>query len=438
MKRLSMFVLLLLMGAFLFRCAGPKKLTPEEYDQLSSQEKIVYLEKQVKKNPADLTLKKMLYKEYLNNNMSDRALGVMKEILAQDPNDAEVQFDLGELMMQRGEQRLAYAAFRNVLQSPSGVAYKSRIGKYLGGKYLIQRITESEADEAFPSFSADGKKIVYQTNVNGNWDIVEKNLETGETRFLVNTPADEELPCYSPTQNLLLYTSNADDKRPIDSKFKVREIYLLNLDNGYSRNLTESVADDWLPRFSHDGKYITFVSERSDLRSVPYTEKKSDIYIMEWDGDFQLRLTPGEYNDGGACFSMDDQHIFFHSNRNGSYDIFIMKTDGTKEMTVLGDPEANEVNPFACPDSQHIVYFSDKNGNYDIFRAKVDGSEVEQLTFNPAMDLNPVVSPDGKTIAFHSNRYGNFDIFLINLEANAEPTIDDMLTQINSYLNQKQ
>jgi Tol biopolymer transport system component len=386
-------VMSLLFAILILSCGGPKKLTQEEYNQLSPQERVTYLEKYLKKNSTDLDAKKRLYTEYLALNMPDKAIPVMKSIVEQDPYQPDTQFEYGELLMLHGDTKGAYQAFRDALNSPGGSAYTDQVSRYLGGKFAIQQVTSSPADETFPVFSNDGNKIIYQTNEKGNWDIVERDLASGETRFLVNTQASEELPCLSPDGKKLAFTSNTDDRRPIDDKFKVREIYLLDLETNIMKNLTESVADDWLPRFNHKGDLITFVSERSDLRSVPYTEKYSDIFRMESDGDFHLQLTADNANNGGACFNVTDDRIYYHSNKNGSYDILVMKTDGTLPMTLIGNPESNEVNPYVSPDSQYFTYFGDQSGTYDIYRAKIDGSEVERLTVNPANNTDPIYSP---------------------------------------------
>ncbi len=433
-------VLLLTVFAVIFvvmQCGGPKKLTQEEYEQLSPQEQIAYLEKYTKKNPTDIQSKKRLYRAYLDTDMEPQAIGVMESILKQDPFQPEVQFEYGELMMRRGDEMAAYRAFRDALKSPGGTAYSGRVSQYLGGKYTIQQITTSEADEAFPVFSPDGGKIIYQTNKNGNWDIEEIDIASGSTTMLIETPADEELPFMSPDGKKIVYTSNSDDRRPIDDKFKVREIYIKNLENGIVDNLTESIADDWLPRFSHDGQYISFISERSDLRSVPYTEKHSDIYRMDNDGDFHVQLTHQEANDGGACFGVKDENIYYHSNKNGSYDIFVMKSDGSLPMTILGNPESNEVNPFVSPDSQYIAFFSDLGGTYDIYRAKIDGSNMERLTMSPARNTNPAYSPDGQFIAYHSDQNGNYDIFVLNLQSTSEPTAQELIRRLDGLVSQQ-
>ncbi|MEJ2634646.1 MAG: hypothetical protein P8184_05075 [Calditrichia bacterium] len=434
MKRIILLSLTFAFSLFLIQCGGTRKLSQEELANMSPQERVAYLENYVQKNPNDIQAKEDLYKEYLRMGTEDRALPLMKSIIEQDPQQTEVQFEYGKLMIQRGENMPAYRAFLSVLKSPDANSYTPEIGKYLGGNFAIQQVTDNAADEAFPCFSPDGKKIAYQTHEKGNWDIAERDLSSGEVKYITDSPADEELPCYSPDGTKIIYSSNADDRRPIDDKFKVREIYQKDLQSGFVRNLTETVADDWLPRFSHSGSKIVFVSERSDLRSVPYTEKQSDIYLMDNDGAFHIRLTKDSANDGGPCFGMDDKSIFFHSNRTGSYDIYRMKADGSNPVMILGEPGVNEVGPFVSPDSQYFAFFSDAGDNYDIYRAKLNGGEIERLTFNPAKDTDPAYSPDGNLIAFNSNRGGNYDIFLVNLETVSEPTVQELIARLDNLL----
>jgi Tol biopolymer transport system component len=196
----------------------------------------------------------------------------------------------------------------------------------------------------------------------------------------------------------------------------------MDLNDGYIAKLTQSVADDWLPRFDRSGNYIVFTSDRDDLRKVSYVEKNSDVFIMENDGSFQQQLTDSPANEGGACFSADGMLIYFHSDKNGTYDIYEMRKDGSKVMTIIDNPNGNDVNPYASADGQYLVFVSDRDGNYELYRARTNGSEQQRLTFDPAVDTSPVLSADGRVVAFHSNRNGNYDIFLLNLAASSSPT----------------
>lgn len=426
-------VFFILLSAYgLMSCGSSKKMSADNYSQLPPQERIQYLNNQAAKNPNDVGIKRQLYREYLNIEMRPQAIRVMEDILRLDPNDADVLFEYGELQYRQGNAREAYQAFLSVMQGGSAARYQSRIAEYVASGYGMQQVTFSREDEAFPTFSPDGRKLIYQKKVGGNWDIVEYDLSTRSERTIVSTAADEESPVYSPNEAKILYTTNEDDRRPIDKAYKVREIVSRSLSDGFVSTLTQTVADDWLPRYSHDGAYIVFVSDRNDLRKVSYDAKQSDIFIMQSDGAFQRQLTNSPANEGGACFSADDKRILFHSDRNGQYDIFEMRTDGKQVMTIIDNPNGNDVNPFASADGQYITFVSDRDGNFEIYFARSDGSQQERLTFDPAVDSGPAFSPDGKAIAFHSNRNGNYDIFLINLNVSSGAlTTGDLISRLS-------
>ncbi len=415
LKTLLRYMLLLPAGMMLMYCGGGGTLSQADVAQMSPQEKILRLEKQAQKKPTDISIKRMLYQEYLAADMNPRALSVMEDILVIDPNQIDVQFQYGELQYKSGNAQRAYEAFLRVMESTQGDIYRSSVSAYIAGGYKVIQLTNNPAAEGFPVFSPDGKKIMYQKKVGNNWDIFEYDLATRGESTVITSPADEELPDYSPDGSAVIYASNADDRRPVDAKFKVREISLLNKADNFVQTLTQSAADDWLPRYSNDGEKVLFVSERGDLRDVSYVEKQSDLYLMEKDGDFQLQLTKTAANEGGPCFSADDKRVFYHSDQNGQFDIFTIRPDGSQMMTVVDEKSGNDVNPDASKDGEWITFMSDRDGNYEIYRARINGADQERLSFSPGVDGNPAFSPDGRSIVFHSNRYGNYDIFLVDL-----------------------
>lgn len=436
MKTLVQSIIGLAILALLMNCGGSKSVSTTDVSSLPPEERVSHLETQASKKPNDIAVKKQLYKEYLAAGQTARAMAVMEDILRIDKFQTDVLYEYGELNYKSGDQQRAYRAFLVILQGPSAELYKSRIATYVSAGADVRQLTSDPSDEGFPSFSPDGQKLIFQKKSGSSWDIVEFEISSSRSNVVLSTPADEELPVYSPISSQIAFTSTVEDRRPINAKYKVREISLA--DKGSSAaisNLTQSVSDDWLPRYSHDGAFLLFVSERNDLRRVSYADKQSDLFIMENNGDFQQQLTNTPANEGGPCFSADDQKIFFHSDRNGNYDIFVMKNDGTKVMTII-DERGNDVNPHASPDGAFITFVSDRSGNYEIYRARIDGTAQQQMTFSPAIDSNPVFSPDGQSIAFHSNRNGNFDIFLLELGGSAGPvTVDVLITQLNSLLN---
>jgi TolB protein len=63
---------------------------------------------------------------------------------------------------------------------------------------------------------------------------------------------------------------------------------------------------------------------------------------------------------------------------------------------------------------QRIAYVSDRDGNYEIYSMKLDGSDQQRLTNDPASDWCPAFSPDGKKLAFISFRSGANEIYTMN------------------------
>jgi Tol biopolymer transport system component len=60
-----------------------------------------------------------------------------------------------------------------------------------------------------------------------------------------------------------------------------------------------------------------------------------------------------------------------------------------------------------------IAFTSLRDGNYEIYSMKADGTEQTNLTRNSVDDMHPAVSPNGKKIAYSSFRNGNEEIFVM-------------------------
>ena len=107
--------------------------------------------------------------------------------------------------------------------------------------------------------------------------------------------------------------------------------------------------------------------------------------------------------------------IAFHSDRDGQFDIYVMKPDGS-EVTRLTDAPRSDMNPVWSPDGTKIAYESGYRPHFDIYVMDADGANVTRLTYDIAHDRHPVWSPDGARIAFQSDRDGNHEIYIINAD----------------------
>ena len=419
MKRFNILIPVIML-LLVYNCGKPAKtintegMSPEKAELMK---RIANLEEQVAKDPGNMDWRYQLADAYRDNGEDTKALGVYKEALDFDPGRTDVKFSYAELALNLGQRKEAYQAYKEILQGNDGQQYLDRIAPKFMDLYEVVPVIATSAPEAFGRYSPDGNKILFQAYQNDNWDIFEYDRLSQTTTQLTFNLAHEEHPDYKPDMTEIAFTSTRDDHRDVDYNQKLRDIYIKNLKTQLEVNLTTNGSNDWRPNYSRDGKFITFVSERSDLRDVDYFELYSHIYIMESDGDFQLQLTNVEANDGGPVMAGGEfDPIYFDSNRGGSYAIYRMKGDGTNQTQLTFPQGYDDAAPMLNSERTKIVFFSDRDGNYEIYSMNIEGANQQKLTSNPSDDLNPVYSPDGTKVLFHSDRNGNYDIFEMDLE----------------------
>ena len=432
-------LLIILMSMGVISCGGPKKSANLEGvppGESASYERIAELKENIAEEPNNLEWRYQLAMEYQGLDMNTEALKTYEEALSIDPGHSDIKYSYAELALAMGEKKKAFQSYKEILLGVDGQQYLSRIATKFVDMYKITPVIATSIPEAFGVYSSDGNKIIYQAFKDGNWDIYEYDRISQTNRQLTFNEAHEENPDYSPDGRYIVYTSTRDDHREVDYNQKLRDIYILDVQSTREINLTTNSSNDWRPRFSRDGKYIVFVSERDDLRDVSILELYSHIYIMESDGSFQLQLTKVEANDGGPVMEGGESSpIYFDSNRNGKYNIYKMNTDGSNIEPITFDGQYNNVAPDVSVDGAKIAFFSDRDGNFEIYMMNSDGNNQRRLTANPADDINPIISPDGKNVLFHSNRSGNYDIFELNMEQKAESaSLTQVVSQIDAAL----
>ena len=267
---------------------------------------------------------------------------------------------------------------------------------------------DAQAQVAFVSHR-DGNPEIYVMDINGE-----------NQQNLINNRHDDFQPSWSPDGKRIVFVSNRDGH--FLGNIPASEIYVMDADGKNQQRLTNNRHDDLNPSWSPDAKRITFVSERVGRDEHPHCE----IYVMDADGKNQQRLTNNPNNDLNPSWSPDGKRIVFSSVRDGHFigkvkitdEIYVMDADGGNQQR-LTENRKNDWNPSWSPDGKRIVFASDRKGdleNFEIYVMDADGKNQQRLTNNPNDDLNPSWSPDGKRIVFHSNREGNFEIYMMDAD----------------------
>jgi len=66
-----------------------------------------------------------------------------------------------------------------------------------------------------------------------------------------------------------------------------------------------------------------------------------------------------------------------------------MNPDGSGVTRLIEDPDHNDAVPAWSPDGQYLAFFSDRDGNFEVYVMRADGSGQVNLSSDPATDRDP-------------------------------------------------
>jgi Tol biopolymer transport system component len=156
--------------------------------------------------------------------------------------------------------------------------------------------------------------------------------------------------------------------------------------------LTDHPAADVNGVWSPDGQWIAWVSQRSG---------SFQVWLMRPDGTRPRQLTMEPAIHGWPAWSPDGMHlaVWGHDSSTGESSISIVdRRDGQSRVLVRSLESLDR--PSWRPDGRYIAYAGQQGNNWDVWVASVEGRQRHRLTFDSQMETNPLWSPDGSTIAY--------------------------------------
>jgi dipeptidyl aminopeptidase/acylaminoacyl peptidase len=180
------------------------------------------------------------------------------------------------------------------------------------------------------------------------------------------------------------------------------------------RQLTDDVADDFLPAWSPDGRRIAFVSTR---------DGNPEIYVMDSAGQNQRRLTFHPGGDWRPAWLPDSQHLVFTSERSGNNDIYRLAVPDLEDGPLDSEPEVVAIVTGTADDRDpavmatylgKVLFLSDRDGVWRTYYQDLGylGSSAFAQTETEHPEAHPATLPaETNWILISSNRDGPSNIY---------------------------
>ncbi len=264
----------------------------------------------------------------------------------------------------------------------------------------VQQITDNDTADWYPAWSPDAAYLALGASMDGeDYEIVIMEADGANPSQITDNTFSDLDPAWASAETAsesggppappgaggmadarLVFVSERDGDQ---------DIYLMESPDDEARALTDNATPDKDPVWAPDGMSVFYAGEDAD--------GDFEIYVLALDdpGAAPRALTDNDAEDEEPAVSPTGRYVAFSSDREGSYDIYVLDIY-TQSVRRLTEDPGYDISPAWSPKGEQIVFSSDRDGDYEIYVMDADGENLRQLTDNDASDLGPDWAPEGE------------------------------------------
>ena len=250
----------------------------------------------------------------------------------------------------------------------------------------VQVTHHGDGNLFFPSISADGRVIVYEDNF-GIWKLDTTSGKSTEIHIDIKSDSKQnDVELVSISNQAESFQLSPSTKRAAIAAHG--EVFTIATDRGEPQRVTETPWREQDPRWSPDGKWIAFISDRTG---------REEVWIGDELGKTEKKLSDVDCDKTGLTWSPDSKSLLWSGSDHKLRLVTVEK--GNSEIVASSDA-ANINSPQFSPDGKFISYAKQDNLlRSQVFVKELANSSEHMITSNDFQVANYARwTPDGKRL----------------------------------------
>jgi len=240
----------------------------------------------------------------------------------------------------------------------------------------------------------------------GNQDrLLVLDLDAARIRKIIDGPGNNSYPAFKPDGTKLAFTSDRDGNK---------EIYLADWDGSNQQRLTNNKVNDDNASWSPNGRWIVYYSETGK------GSEEANVFVIDAENPLPLQITRFKGRNTTPRFDIEKKRIVYSTNRFWpGWDICSWDLLEKKEKCLLSGAQTY-CRPRFSPNGLFLAYSAGAFNEVDIDVLNLKSNEKKNLTNLPGKEYDASWSGDGKYIAFTAEN-GRRDVFNVFVQALDNP-----------------
>jgi hypothetical protein len=229
---------------------------------------------------------------------------------------------------------------------------------------LVQ-LTDSKGSDLAPAWSPDGRRIAFQSNRDGNWEIYVMNADGSNVRRLTDDDGRDGEPSWSPDGRRLAFVHDG-------------RLYEMQA-TGQKKQSLENEGE-W-PSWSRNGKALAY--------DVEFDDHAHGLGVL----DPSVGLGSYGNQDNRRPVWSPRRDLIAYECRFGTHWHICVLNPKTGSQRVLTGHDSDSFAPTWSRDGTHLAFLSDRDGLDQLFVMRSDGTGVVRLTSGQADKDTPAWRP---------------------------------------------